>query len=67
MKSKEKISDLKKLGKAELSTQLKEKEEKQGRLLFDLHSGKLKNIREIREIRKDIARIFTFLNAKKEN
>lgn len=67
MKSKEKISDLKKMGKTELLTQLKEKEEKQGCLLFDLHSGKLKNIRELREIRKDIARVFTFLNAKKTN
>lgn len=67
MKSKEKISDLKKMSKIELRTQLKEKEEKQGRLLFDLHSGKLKNIRELREIRKDIARIFTFLNVKKNN
>ncbi|MDO8470561.1 MAG: 50S ribosomal protein L29 [bacterium] len=28
---------------------------------FDLHAGKVKNVREIREMRKDIARILTVL------
>jgi len=33
-------------------------------LRFDLSQKKVKNIREIREIKKDIARILTVLNPK---
>jgi ribosomal protein L29 len=33
-------------------------------LRFDLYNGKVKNVRAIREIRKTIARILTFIRAK---
>ena len=39
--------------------------EKLRSLKFDLFNGKVKNVREIREIRKTIARLFTFINEKK--
>jgi large subunit ribosomal protein L29 len=57
-----KIEELKKI--------LNEKREKIKNLKFDLAQGKLKNVREIREIKKDIARILTILKEKtcqKEN
>lgn len=49
----------------ELRKLLAEKRERLRTLRFDLASGKVKNVREIRAIRKDIARMFTLLNAKK--
>ena len=39
--------------------------EKLRSLKFDLFNGKVKNVREIRETRKTIARLFTFINEKK--
>jgi len=48
----------------ELEKMLKEKREKLTHLKFDLIKGNLKNIREIREIKKDIARILTILKQK---
>ncbi len=47
--------------KGELSRVLGGKQEKLRQLRFDLTSGKVKNIREIKEIKKDIARILTML------
>ncbi len=44
--------------------QLEEKREKLRELRFDLSAGKIKNVREIRKIRKEIARILTKLNNK---
>ncbi|PJA02555.1 50S ribosomal protein L29, partial [bacterium (Candidatus Gribaldobacteria) CG_4_10_14_0_2_um_filter_36_18] len=35
--------------------------EKLRQLRFDLASGKVKNVREIREIKKDIARMITLI------
>jgi len=40
---------------------LPEEREKLRQLKFDLVSGKIKNVRQIREIKKDIARILTIL------
>ncbi len=50
----------------ELKSILKQKEEKLSQFSFDLASGKVKNIREIREAKKDIARILTMINSKSE-
>lgn len=50
--------------KKELEEFLKEKREALRRFRFNLVSGKMKNTKEVRELKKDIARIFTFLNLK---
>lgn len=47
--------------KEELKKSLGEKRERLRQLRFDLAAGKVKNIREIRAIKKDIARILTNL------
>lgn len=60
MKSKE----LKQKSKKELQRLLQEDREKLRQLRFDLSAGKVKNVREIRKIKKDIARIMTMLNIK---
>jgi large subunit ribosomal protein L29 len=39
--------------------------EKLRSLKFDLAAGKVKNVREIRQIKKDIAKILTILKEKK--
>ncbi len=39
--------------------------EKARQLRFDLSAGKVKNIKELSEVKKDIARILTILNEKK--
>ena len=48
----------------ELNKLLKEKRYKLERLKFDLFSGKVKNISEIRKTKKDIAQIMTLINGK---
>lgn len=42
---------------------LEEKRARLSQLRFELASGKVKNVREIRNIKKDIARLNTFLAA----
>jgi len=61
-----KTKELRSKNKKELEELLFEKRRKLGQLKFDLSFKKLKNVREIREIRKDIARIFTILKEKKD-
>ena len=56
-----KISEIKQKSQNELHRILAEKQEKLRQLRFDLASGKVKNVREIRQIKKDIARINTIL------
>lgn len=56
-----KISEIKQKSQNELHRILAEKQEKLRQLRFDLVSGKVKNVREIRQIKKDIARINTTL------
>ena len=56
-----KASELRQKSKSELQRLLRELQEKLRQFRFDLASGKVKNVREIREIRKDIARILTIL------
>jgi len=56
-----KVNELRKRPKEELQKILQESREKLRALYFDLASGKVKNIREIRKIKKNIARILTLL------
>lgn len=64
MKKKE-FHELKTRPVTELRKHLQEARERLRSLRFDLAAGKIKNIREIRALRKDIARILTLLNAQK--
>jgi len=54
--------ELRQKSKIELQKILRENQEKLQQLRFDLISGKIKNVREIRKIKKNIARILTLLN-----
>lgn len=53
--------ELRKKTKSELQKLLEQHRAKLRSLRFDLTSGKVKNVREIRQLRKDIARILTIL------
>jgi len=61
MKKRE-IQELKNKPVPELHKLLRESREKLRLLKFDLAAGKVKDIREIRSLRKDIARIQTFIS-----
>lgn len=50
----------------ELNQLLSESQKKLRELRFNLASGKVKNVRTIRVLKKDIARILTILNEKSE-
>lgn len=56
-----KIRELREKSKMELQKLLIENREKLRQLKFDLASGKVKNVRVIRGLKKDIARILTCL------
>lgn len=56
-----KAKELKQKTEKELKELLQEDKTKLGQLKFDLASKKLKNIREIRDLKKEIARISTLL------
>lgn len=56
-----KAFELRKKSKEDLEKILKEKRERLRKLKFDLSLGKLKNVREIRKTKKDIARILTII------
>jgi len=56
-----KIAEIKQKSKKELEKILHENKEKLRQLRFDLSAGKVKNVREIRQIKKDIARILTII------
>lgn len=55
------LRELRQKSKSELEKLLKDRREKLQHLRFDLSMGKLKNVKEVRKIKKDIARILTFL------
>lgn len=59
-----KIAELRQKSKEELVKMLEEWREKLRALYFDLKAGKLKNVREVRVAKKDIAKILTILNFK---
>jgi len=54
-----KISELRQKPKQELEALLREDREKLRQLRFDLAAGKVKNVREVRRIKKEIARLLT--------
>lgn len=56
------ISELRQKTKEELQKSLVDSRERLRNLKFDLASGKVKNVREIRNIKKDIARILTIIH-----
>jgi len=59
-----KTIDLHKKNKEELQKDLQERRENLSKLSFKLVANKLKNVREIRKIKKDIARILTIIKNK---
>lgn len=63
-KQSEKTKEFFRLTKGELERILREKREKLRQLSFDLAAGKVKNVKEIRETKKDIARLSTLLKQK---
>ena len=58
-----KIAEVRQKPKEELKKLLTDNKERLRNLKFDLASGKVKNVREIRGLKKDIARILTILKA----
>jgi len=60
-----KIKELKNLPETELKKLLEQNREKLRVLRFDLASGKVKNVREIRETKKTVARLLTLLKETK--
>lgn len=60
-----KAVELRQKSAAELQRLLMENREKLRQLYFDLTAGKVKNIREIRHRKKDVARILTILKSVK--
>jgi large subunit ribosomal protein L29 len=56
-----KIKELIQLPKEELKKKIEDSREKLRQMRFDLSAGKVKNVREIRQIKKEIARIMTIL------
>lgn len=58
------LRELRQKSKSELQKILKDRREKLRALRFDLASGKIKNVREIRIVKKNIARILTLIREK---
>lgn len=56
-----KVKELRQKSKDDLEKILKEDREKLRQLRFDLASGKVKNVKEILNLKKKIARILTIL------
>ena len=59
-----KVKELRQKSEKELHKILDESREKLRQLNFDLASGKVKNVREIRKIKREIARMLTIINNK---
>ncbi len=64
LRSNMKISELRLKSNNELQKIMQDNRERFRQLSFDLVAGKVKNVREIRKIKKDIARILTLSNPK---
>lgn len=60
-----KIKELRQKNRKELNNLLADSRKKVSQLRFDLASKKLKNVRKIKELKKDIARLLTILGKKK--
>ncbi|MDD3488224.1 MAG: 50S ribosomal protein L29 [Candidatus Pacebacteria bacterium] len=61
-----KTKDLRQKSNEELNLLLSESQKKLRELRFNLASGKVKNVRLVRVLKKDIARILTILNEKSQ-
>jgi len=59
------IQELKTKPIAELEKLLKEGRERLRVLKFDLAAGKVKDVKELRGLHKDLARLLTFINSRK--
>jgi large subunit ribosomal protein L29 len=59
-----KTRELKDKNKDELGIMLKEKQELSRKLRFDMATKQVKNVREYRNIKKEIARILTLIKEK---
>ena len=62
---KKKLQEFRNKSDGELMRDLAENRERLSRLLFDLAQGKVKNISEIKEVKRTIARILTLMSQKK--
>ncbi len=62
---KKKLQEFGNKSDGELMKDLAENRERLSRLLFDLAQGKVKNISEIKEVKRTIARILTLMSQKK--
>jgi len=56
-----KIVELRQKTKSELGMLLNDDREKLRQLYFDLSAGKVKNVREVRKTKKEIAQILTLI------
>lgn len=63
--SNKKVQEIKQKTTAELEKELHDAREKLRNLKLDLVAGKVKNMGDIRNVRKDIARMLTFINQAK--
>lgn len=61
-----KIKELREKTEAELNNLLKDKKEALRKFRFEMSHGKVKNTKEAREIKKDIARIITLSKKPKQ-
>jgi ribosomal protein L29 len=59
-----KMSDLKQLSNKELEEMIQRKRDNLRNFYFNISKGKVKNVKEAREIKKEIARILTFQKIK---
>ena len=66
MKRKKFLDSIKGKSKNDLMKDIKETTEKLKSLRFDLYSGKVKNVKEIKNHKKEIARMLTVINKKEE-
>jgi len=60
-----KLKELKEKNELELQKLLQESREKLRQLRFDLSAGKVKNVKEVRKLKKEIAQILTLLKIRK--
>ncbi len=60
-----KIKELREKNKEELKKLLIEREETVRRLRFEIASKQIKNVRDLKNNRKDVARILTLINESK--
>jgi ribosomal protein L29 len=66
MKAKEELKDIKLKSAVELQKILNSSREKSRELRFKVSQNQLKNIREIRSLKKKIAQILTLINQKRQ-